>query len=66
MKIFSESKEFRKLNVGFALDESITNEERNKLTAFHGEKTSRREYLNITYILCVKVMDVPLKERERT
>ncbi|XP_059052521.1 aminoacylase-1-like [Achroia grisella] len=41
MRKFSESEEFKKLNLGFCLDESMPSEN-NKILAFNGERTSRQ------------------------
>lgn len=42
MRAFSESLEFKQLNIGFALDESAPNPHPNEILAFHGERTSRQ------------------------
>ncbi|KAG6465045.1 hypothetical protein O3G_MSEX014903 [Manduca sexta] len=42
MRVFSESEEFKKLNIGFGTDESIPNPGPNVLITFHGERTSRQ------------------------
>ncbi|KAJ8732962.1 hypothetical protein PYW07_015561 [Mythimna separata] len=42
MCAFSESPEFKQLNIGFALDESAPNPKPDEILAFHGEKTSRQ------------------------
>ncbi|CAH2075524.1 unnamed protein product, partial [Iphiclides podalirius] len=42
MKAFSESQEFLKLNVGFALDESIPSDSPNTFIAHNGERTGRQ------------------------
>ncbi|CAH0626768.1 unnamed protein product [Chrysodeixis includens] len=39
---FSESDEFKKLNIGFALDESVTSSDPNEIIAFNSERTSRQ------------------------
>lgn len=44
MRIFSESEEFKRLNVGFELDESVPNPKHDEITVFNGERTSRRKY----------------------
>ncbi|KAJ8731797.1 hypothetical protein PYW08_014527 [Mythimna loreyi] len=42
MRAFSESPEFKQLNIGFALDESAPNPSPDEILAFNGEKTSRQ------------------------
>lgn len=42
MATFVQSKEFKKLNIGFALDESMPSTNPKEIMAFYGEKTSRR------------------------
>ncbi|XP_014371744.2 aminoacylase-1-like [Papilio machaon] len=42
MKIFCESEEFRKLNVGFEMDESYPSDDPKIFHAFHGERTARQ------------------------
>lgn len=42
MKAFSESQEFKNLNVGFGMDESAPSPEPNELIVFNGERTSRQ------------------------
>ncbi|KAJ0179721.1 hypothetical protein K1T71_004312 [Dendrolimus kikuchii] len=42
MRIFSESQEFKKLNVGFELDESMSNPCPGEIIVFYGERTSRQ------------------------
>ncbi|XP_013137376.1 PREDICTED: aminoacylase-1-like [Papilio polytes] len=42
MKIFCESEEFRKLNVGFEMDESYPSDDSKVFHAFHGERTARQ------------------------
>ncbi|XP_026739876.1 aminoacylase-1-like [Trichoplusia ni] len=42
MAKFSESNEFKKLNIGFALDESVSNKDPNEIIAFNSERTSRQ------------------------
>ena len=44
MGTFSESPEFKQLNIGFAIDESAPNPRPTEIMAFHQERTSRREY----------------------
>lgn len=44
MAKFSESDEFNKLNIGFGLDESVSNIDPNEIIAFNSERTSRREF----------------------
>lgn len=43
MLTFAASEEFKKLNVGFGLDESGPNPIPKLITAFHGERTTRRK-----------------------
>lgn len=45
MKLFSESAEFKRLNIGFALDESRPSVE-DTLVAYNGERTSRQIKVN--------------------
>ncbi|XP_022816505.1 aminoacylase-1-like [Spodoptera litura] len=42
MRVFSESPEFKKLNIGFALDESGPSLSSTEILAFYGERTSRQ------------------------
>ncbi|KAM3961581.1 aminoacylase-1 [Aphomia sociella] len=42
MKTFSESDEFKKLNLGFCLDESMPSQQERVVIAFNGERTSRQ------------------------
>ncbi|XP_072940486.1 aminoacylase-1-like [Epargyreus clarus] len=42
MRKFAESDEFKNLNIGFGLDESIPSENNKYIIAFHGEKTTRQ------------------------
>ncbi|KAF9411737.1 hypothetical protein HW555_009528 [Spodoptera exigua] len=42
MRVFSESPEFKDLNIGFALDESAPNLHPTEIMAFYGERTSRQ------------------------
>ncbi|CAH1644523.1 unnamed protein product [Spodoptera littoralis] len=42
MRVFSESPEFKKLNIGFALDESAPSLSSTEILAFYGERTSRQ------------------------
>ncbi|CAH0700161.1 unnamed protein product [Spodoptera exigua] len=42
MRVFSESPEFKNLNIGFALDESAPNLHPTEIMAFYGERTSRQ------------------------
>lgn len=44
MHLFSESKHFKDLNVGFELDESAPHTKPDHLLAFNAEKTCRRKY----------------------
>lgn len=41
MRVFAASDEFKKLNVGFELDESIPSQKPNEIIIFYGERTSR-------------------------
>ncbi|XP_035428662.2 aminoacylase-1-like [Spodoptera frugiperda] len=42
MRVFSESPEFKKLNIGFELDESGPNLDPKEILVFYGERTSRQ------------------------
>ncbi|XP_075970876.1 aminoacylase-1-like [Anticarsia gemmatalis] len=42
MRAFAASKEFKKLNIGFELDESGPNPKPNEIYVFYGERTSRQ------------------------
>ncbi|KAI8429189.1 hypothetical protein MSG28_007726 [Choristoneura fumiferana] len=42
MKIFSESQEFKNLNIGFGLDESAPTKHSKYILAFHGERTNKQ------------------------
>lgn len=43
MKTFSESQEFKSLNIGFGLDESAPTKHSKYILAFHGERTNKRK-----------------------
>lgn len=55
MRKFVPSKDFKKLNVGFALDEGMASPTE-EFALFNGERCIWREFFSLFYIVCYEII----------